>query len=81
MRARGRRAPGALVPQVLDLEGDANHRGAIFGSLGRPPQPTNEHFENVLALQWARFSAEAPVFIEDESRAVGSCGVPHCVLP
>jgi len=62
--------------QVLDLEGDANHRGSIFGALGRDPQPTNEHYENLLALQWRRFSAESPVFIEDESHAVGKCGVP-----
>jgi len=65
-----------LGAQVLDLEGEANHRGSIFGSLGRPPQPTNEHYENHLALQWAKFSADCPVFIEDESHAVGSCGVP-----
>lgn len=26
--------------------------------------------------RWARFDASQPVFIEDESRAVGSCGVP-----
>jgi len=40
-----------LTPQVLDLEGDANHRGSTFGALGRPPQPTNEMYENQLALQ------------------------------
>lgn len=66
----------ALGAQVLDLEGDAHHRGSIFGSLGRPPQPTNEHYENLLALQWANFSPQRPVFVEDESKAVGSCGVP-----
>lgn len=62
--------------QVLDLEGDANHRGSIFGALGRPPQPSNEHYENLLACQWAQFAVDRPVFIEDESNAVGSCGVP-----
>jgi len=66
----------ALGAQVLDLEGEAHHRGSIFGALGRPPQPSNEHYENLLALQWAHFSPAAPVFIEDESRNVGSCGVP-----
>jgi tRNA 2-selenouridine synthase SelU len=30
----------------------------------------------VLALQWRRFSACAPVFIEEVSHAVGKCGVP-----
>ncbi|KAL1522274.1 hypothetical protein AB1Y20_017268 [Prymnesium parvum] len=65
-----------LSQQVLDLEGEAHHRGSIFGALGRPPQPSNEHFENLLAVQCAGFSADRPVFVEDESRAVGSCGVP-----
>jgi len=66
----------ALDAQVLDLEGEANHRGSIFGALGREPQPTNEMYENVLALQWAAFDTRRPVFVEDESHAVGRCGVP-----
>ena len=65
-----------LSLQILDLEGDANHRGSIFGGLGRPTQPTNEMYENILALQWGRFAASEPVYIEDESHAVGRCGVP-----
>ena len=65
-----------LAQQVLDLEGDANHRGSIFGGLGRPAQPSNEMYENILALQWAGFDAEQPVFVEDESHSVGKCGVP-----
>ena len=48
----------------------------VFGALGRPAQPTNEQYENVLALQWAGFDSKRPVFIEDESHAVGKCGVP-----
>jgi len=63
--------------QILDLEGVAHHRGSAFGSLGYPPQPTNGHYENILALQWAAFDPAKPVFIEDESRSVGSCGVPE----
>lgn len=68
-----RRACGA---QVLDLEGDANHRGSTFGALGLPPQPTNEMYENRLALQWATFAPDEPVFVEDEGAHVGRCGVP-----
>jgi tRNA 2-selenouridine synthase len=62
--------------QIVDLEGVANHRGSAFGSLGLPPQPTQQMYENTLALQWARLDASAPVFIEDEGAHVGSCGVP-----
>ena len=66
-----------LAAQVLDLEGEANHRGSIFGALGRPAQPTNEQYENALALQWRGFAPARPVFIEDESHNVGKCGVPR----
>jgi tRNA 2-selenouridine synthase len=62
--------------QVVDLEGEANHRGSTFGSLGLPPQPTSGMYENNLALQWRSFSSAAPVFIENEGRHVGSATVP-----
>ena len=61
---------------MLDLEGLAEHRGSSFGALGMPSQPTNQQFENMLALRWASFSPSEPVYIEDESRSVGKCGVP-----
>jgi tRNA 2-selenouridine synthase len=63
--------------QVLDLEGDANHRGSIFGHLGKDPQPTNEQYDNVLSLQYRNFSDNKTVFVEDESYHVGKCGVPR----
>lgn len=36
---------------VIDLEGLANHKGSAFGALGEKPQPTQEMFENLLALE------------------------------
>ncbi len=65
-----------LGAQVIDLEGEANHRGSAFGALGRAPQPSSEQFENVLALQWANSLESRPLFLEDESHNVGRCGVP-----
>ncbi|WP_346293147.1 tRNA 2-selenouridine(34) synthase MnmH [Sphaerothrix gracilis] len=62
--------------QVLDLEGHANHRGSSYGALGMPPQPSTEQFENLVALDWAKFEASEPVWIEAESRRVGTCRVP-----
>ncbi len=62
--------------QVLDLEGHANHRGSSFGALCLPPQPSTEHFENILAVEWQRFEASRPTWIEAESRRVGACRVP-----
>ena len=36
---------------VIDLEGIANHKGSAFGRIGLPPQPGQEMFENLLALE------------------------------
>lgn len=66
-----------LGAQVLDLEGEARHRGSIFGALGKAPQPTSEHFENLLAVGWAATDPARAVFVEDESHNVGRCGVPR----
>jgi tRNA 2-selenouridine synthase len=35
---------------VIDLEALAVHKGSAFGSIGLPPQPGQEMFENLLAL-------------------------------
>ena len=63
--------------QIIDLEGNANHRGSAFGALGLPPQPAQQCYENGLALEWAALDTDRPTFIEDEGAHVGSCGVPQ----
>ena len=65
-----------LGEQVLDLEGLANHRGSSYGALMLPPQPSTEQFENLIAEQWVDFTPQRPVWIEAESRRVGTCRVP-----
>ena len=62
--------------QVVDLEGLANHKGSAFGSLGQLPQPTTEHFANILYDEWSRTDREIPIWIEDESKNVGSVFLP-----
>ncbi|MGA1265457.1 MAG: tRNA 2-selenouridine(34) synthase MnmH [Prochlorothrix sp.] len=62
--------------QVLDLEGLAHHRGSSYGNLGLPPQPTTEQYENLIAAQWQALDPRRPVWIEAESRQVGTCRVP-----
>lgn len=66
----------ALGELVLDLEGLANHRGSSFGALLLPPQPSTEHYENLLAEQWAQFGNERSIWLEAESRRVGTCRIP-----
>ncbi len=58
--------------QVLDLEGIAHHKGSVFGALGQQNQPTNENFDNLLGKAWLEFDFSRPIWLEDESKAIGS---------
>ena len=69
-------ALAAQGEQVLDLEGYANHRGSSYGAVCLPPQPSTEHFENLIASEWHTFDPQRPIWVEAESRSVGSCRVP-----
>lgn len=60
--------------QVIDLEGLANHRGSLFGSMGE--QPSQKAFEGRLALALARLDPSRPVVVEAESAKVGDCRLP-----
>jgi tRNA 2-selenouridine synthase len=63
--------------QVVDLEGLAGHKGSAFGNIGLPKQPSQEMFENALALQLHRCRlAGTPIFIEDESQRIGEVNIP-----
>ena len=63
---------------VVDLEGLANHRGSSFGGLGQPPQPSTEHYENLLAeeLHQLRLRGAQAIWLEAESVQVGCCRIP-----
>ena len=61
---------------VLDLEKLANHQGSSFGGLGQPPQPTQEQFENDLAAALVALPDDKPIWVEDESRTIGSLALP-----
>jgi tRNA 2-selenouridine synthase len=63
--------------QVIDLEGLANHKGSAFGSLGQEPQPTTEQFANILFKEWYCIDREVPLWLEDESRNIGSVFMPE----
>ena len=62
--------------QFIDLEGIAHHKGSAFGTIGQLPQPTNEQFENNLALEWSKLNKNEAVWLEDESVTMGQCGIP-----
>ncbi len=62
--------------QVSDLEGLASHRGSAFGALGQPPQPSSEHFANLLFDDISAMHEDEPVWLEDESRNIGTVFMP-----
>jgi tRNA 2-selenouridine synthase len=62
--------------QIIDLEGLANHKGSAFGSLGQLPQPTTEHFSNLLFEKWNKMDNNKFFWVEDESRNIGTVFMP-----
>lgn len=63
--------------QVADLEGIANHKGSAFGSLGQTSQPSTEQFANLLYYELRSIDADQPLWLEDESRNIGSIFLPE----
>jgi len=66
--------------QVLDLEALANHRGSAFGAIGMEPQPRQEHYENLIAFEFGKTNPENILWVENESRKVGSLKIPDILF-
>lgn len=64
-----------LGEQVVDLEGLANHKGSVFGSMGK--QPTTETFINKLHFELSQFDSNKRLWCEGESKAIGSVYIPE----
>ncbi len=63
------------LPNALDLEGLAHHRGSSFGRYAHA-QPTQINFENSLAIRLLQLADAPCTLLEDEGRAVGSRDIP-----
>ena len=63
--------------QVVDLEKLANHKGSAFGALGEPPQPSTEHYANLLYNELSGLDQTNRFWIEDESRNIGTVFLPE----
>lgn len=63
---------------VIDLEGLAHHKGSAFGNIGMPPQPSQEFFENKLAVHLYHTMQSNPgaIWLEDESQRIGDVNIP-----
>jgi tRNA 2-selenouridine synthase len=74
---------GALAEegaQVLDLEGMARHRGSLLGDLPDHPQPTQKSFDSQLIAALERLDPSRPVYVESESRKIGTVQLPDALL-
>ncbi|MEM8582660.1 MAG: tRNA 2-selenouridine(34) synthase MnmH [Bacteroidota bacterium] len=66
---------------VIDLEGLARHRGSSFGAIGQPEaQPTTEQFENELFARLYAIPPDQGVYLEDESRMIGTACIPDAIF-
>ena len=77
-----------LGNSVIDLEALACHKGSAFGAMGENPQPSQEMFENLLAVELSSIthpinnqdlnSLTEPkvIYIEDESQRIGLLNIP-----
>ncbi len=73
-------ALAAAGAQVLQLEELAAHKGSVLGVLPQTRQPSQRSFESRLHRALASFSRERPVYVEAESRRIGSVQLPNELL-
>lgn len=71
------RALKASGQQVIDLERLASHKGSAFGGLFMNPQPTTEQFQNDLFEEILPLDPQQPIWVEDESIAIGQIFLPR----
>lgn len=60
---------------IIDLEALAHHKGSAFGNIGQPKQPSQELFENKLAMALHKANGHT-IWIEDESQRIGDVNIP-----
>jgi tRNA 2-selenouridine synthase len=70
----------AAGEQTLDLEGIARHRGSTLGDLPDDAQPSQKWFESQLADALSALDPARPVYVESESRRIGSVQMPDALL-
>lgn len=66
--------------QVIDLEDLAQHQGSSYGSMGQLIQPSQEQFENLLAIELNKIDKNYPLWLEDESLSIGRCFIPNPIF-
>ena len=65
---------------VIDLEEMSGHRGSAFGHIGMKPLQSQKYFETLLYSKMNSYSKAPYVFIEGESRCLGSVILPSALM-
>lgn len=79
-KSRFLRALADLGAQALDLEELAGHMGSVLGAYPDRPQPPQKLFESLVWDRLRRFDPERPVYVESESKRIGSLHTPEALL-
>jgi tRNA 2-selenouridine synthase len=79
-KSRILQALSRLGEQVLDLEELACHKGSVLGVLPDSPQPSQKMFDSKLLTALRGIDLTRPVFIEAESRKIGSIHLPDALI-
>ena len=66
--------------QVLDLEEIACHKGSVLGVLPNARQPSQKMFETRLLEALHQFDPALPVYVEAESRKIGTIHLPDTLI-
>jgi tRNA 2-selenouridine synthase len=66
--------------QTLDLERLACHRGSLLGDLPGGFQPSQKCFETLVHAALQVLDSAKPVFVESESRRIGTLQLPDALL-
>jgi tRNA 2-selenouridine synthase len=66
--------------QILHLEALAAHKGSVLGNLPNEPQPSQKAFETRLHSAFAKLDPQRPVFVEAESRRIGTVQLPDALI-
>jgi tRNA 2-selenouridine synthase len=79
-KSRVLEALGSEGAQILHLEELAAHKGSVLGNLPDEAQPSQRMFETRLFEAMGRLDANRPVFVEAESRRIGSVHLPNALI-
>ena len=62
--------------QCIDLEALANHKGSVFGGMGKRIELSTEQFENNLYWEWKKLDFSKAIWLEDQSASIGPVNIP-----